>query len=187
MYIVYETTNLIDGKYYIGVHDNDKRKNYLGSGIWLKRAIKLHGKENFMRETLREFNNKQDAYDYERSIVSKSMIENRNCYNVAEGGMHGGLGMIDKQHTEETKRKISIANTGYKNGFYGKTHCIETRQKMSISHTGKPHRIYSYHINNEIFHTSEDAGNYFNVHPTTITNWCKSPNKPNCHMERITK
>ena len=59
-YIVYETTNLINGKYYIGVHRKNG-KNYLGSGKILIYAIKKYGRDNFMREILRKFDNKKDA------------------------------------------------------------------------------------------------------------------------------
>ncbi len=34
------------------------------------------------------------------------------------------------KHTEETKKKIGLAVTGVKNGFYGKKHTEETRLKM---------------------------------------------------------
>jgi hypothetical protein len=44
--IVYKTINLIDGKIYIG-QDLNNNPDYLGSGIYLKRAIKKHGRNNF--------------------------------------------------------------------------------------------------------------------------------------------
>ncbi len=43
-----------------------------------------------------------------------------------------------KEHTEEHKRKIGIAHTGIKNGFYGKKHSEETKKKMSLAKVGKP-------------------------------------------------
>lgn len=40
-YIIYETTNIINGKKYIGKHvSNTLEDNYLGSGIAVKNAIK---------------------------------------------------------------------------------------------------------------------------------------------------
>ena len=51
---IYKTTNLVNGKIYVGKHEfsKDKRLNssYLGSGVALKRAIIKYGKENFNRE-----------------------------------------------------------------------------------------------------------------------------------------
>jgi len=43
--IIYKTTNLINGKYYIG-KDKYNNPSYLGSGFILYQAIKKYGKEN---------------------------------------------------------------------------------------------------------------------------------------------
>ena len=41
-YLVYQTTNLINGKLYIGVHATDKLDDgYLGSGTVIKRPLRL--------------------------------------------------------------------------------------------------------------------------------------------------
>ena len=46
---IYITTNNLDGKKYIGQksYSMPNWKRYLGSGIYLKRAIKKYGRENF--------------------------------------------------------------------------------------------------------------------------------------------
>jgi hypothetical protein len=67
IYIVYKTTNLVNGKFYIGVHKQDFFlpiifDGYLGSGLMLKRAIKKYGEENFIRETLHIFYTAKEAY-----------------------------------------------------------------------------------------------------------------------------
>ena len=38
---------------------------------------------------------------------------------------------------ESTKRKISKANKGKKNGFYGKTHTKEVRERIRLSKLGR--------------------------------------------------
>ena len=67
-YIVYKTTCLVNGKYYIGKHQTDNPDifdGYLGNSVWVNRndklknpefpfhfAIKKYGVENFKRESL---------------------------------------------------------------------------------------------------------------------------------------
>lgn len=48
MYYVYRTTNLVNGKTYIGQHKSKDVMNdlYLGSGKLLKMSIEKYGKEN---------------------------------------------------------------------------------------------------------------------------------------------
>jgi hypothetical protein len=103
-YIIYKTTNTINGKYYIGVH-NDTKSNYLGSGKALLNAIKEHGRENFVRETLQVFATEEEAYAREANIVNETFVADRNTYNVGKGGK-GGPG---QPKSEEHKRKIAKA------------------------------------------------------------------------------
>lgn len=56
-YFLYKTTNLVNKKYYIGVHaGNVLDESYLGSGRLIKYAIKKYGRNNFKREILKTFN-----------------------------------------------------------------------------------------------------------------------------------
>ena len=58
-YLVYITTNLINGKFYIGVHEtHNLNDGYLGSGKILRNSVYYHGKENFKREILEFCDNK---------------------------------------------------------------------------------------------------------------------------------
>ena len=44
--IIYKTTKLINGKFYIG-QDSYNNPNYVGSGFILLKAIKKYGRHNF--------------------------------------------------------------------------------------------------------------------------------------------
>lgn len=127
---VYKTTNIINGKIYIGVHSTDKLDDgYLGSGYAIKDAIKKYGKENFYREIIKFFNTRSEAFDYEKQLVDESFIKLNDNYNLDLGGT--GCNMIKiKPFSEETLQKLREMNTGEKNHFYGKKHTDEARRKI---------------------------------------------------------
>jgi group I intron endonuclease len=129
-WIVYETRCLVSGKTYVGVHrqNEDGFDGYLGSGKALRRAIKKHGVENFVRRTLEEFSVEAEAYAREAEIVTEEFCKRRDTYNVKPGGF-GGSGMWGRTHTPETRAKMSEKMRGNKN-FLGRTHTPEAREKM---------------------------------------------------------
>lgn len=93
-YILYKTENLINGKFYYGVHaTNNLRDGYLGSGKILKKAILKYGKENFLRTDLEFFNSMEEAYSREGEVVTEELIKDPNCYNAKLGGLGGTKGL----------------------------------------------------------------------------------------------
>lgn len=86
-YIVYKTTNKINGKIYIGVHKTCSLNDpYLGSGTALKNAILLYGAENFSREIISTHNSYEEALFEESTIVTSQFIKRPDVYNLIEGG-----------------------------------------------------------------------------------------------------
>lgn len=101
-YTVYQTTNLINNKIYIGLHATDNiNDGYLGSGIFLKKAIKKYGYANFKKEILYVFDNKKDMITKEKEIVNEEFILRKDTYNMSKGGY--GLSTLSNE-----KRKIAI-------------------------------------------------------------------------------
>ncbi len=89
-YIIYKTTNLLTGKYYIGAHKaKELNDSYKGSGKVLKAAIKEHGSKNFVRETLEVCDNEHQMYLREAELVTLAVVADRNSYNIATGGKGG--------------------------------------------------------------------------------------------------
>jgi hypothetical protein len=115
---VYKTTNLINNKYYIGVHSTDDLDDgYFGSGKLLKRALKKYSKENFKREIIYFCESMDAALEKEKEIVNLEFVKCESNYNVAIGGSGGGLFGEDnpffgKRHSEETKEIIRAKNSG---------------------------------------------------------------------------
>jgi hypothetical protein len=123
-------------KKYIGFHSTNKLDDgYTGSGILLKRKIKKYGKDNFIREILKNvsLNNWQEK---EKFWIQKFNSIFPNGYNLSIGGDGGNLGeeIIQRaakkrkgfRHTEKSKLQIS-------NSEKGKTVSDETKIKMSNS------------------------------------------------------
>ena len=88
---IYLTTNLVNGKKYIGQRKIQKcgvdRDEYLGSGILLTRAIKKYGKENFKREILDFANNSDELNSKEVYYISLyDAVDRDDFYNIDCGG-----------------------------------------------------------------------------------------------------
>jgi hypothetical protein len=104
-YILYKTTNLVNGKYYIGV-TNGNDPFYKGSGVVLKEAMKQYGSENFKREIIATFKNELEAYAKEAEIVNKDFVNNRQTYNIKVGGKGGTGQQKSKKHKDNIRQSI---------------------------------------------------------------------------------
>lgn len=141
MYYIYRITNLINGKTYIGQHKYKKLNDkYMGSGVFLEKAKKKYGIENFKKDILvfgvvrKDFINllEKEYIKFYRSIGKAE-------YNIADGGT--GYDCANKWNghlqTEETRKKISEKMKGKRNPLYGKHHSKEACKKISEAHKGK--------------------------------------------------
>lgn len=156
-HFIYKTTNLLSGKYYIGMHStSDLDDGYLGSGNRLRLAVRKHGRENFKREILEFFESREELVKREEEIVNLNEIGKVECMNLKVGGDGGftleiqkmgakawlnkycgtieHLGWVTKGGKEKFK-KYGIPEN-FKPDWVGKTHSNETKQKMSESSKG---------------------------------------------------
>lgn len=145
---IYETTNLINGKKYIGQHKSDIfDKNYLGSGKYLKRAIDKYGLENFQCKIIQECNSREELDAQEVYYIKKlNAVESDEYYNIGRGGegwqrfsFPGELnGRFGKPIEEETKKKISEALMGNKPwNAENNERVMEYKEKLSKMYKGK--------------------------------------------------
>lgn len=111
--IVYQITNLINGKIYIGIHKtNNKDDGYMGSGKLIKRAIEKYGIENFSKTILFESSNYEECRIVERNLVDNEFCKRENTYNISIGGGGGNTwaGMSDIE-ISNYKKKLSEQNS----------------------------------------------------------------------------
>ena len=102
-YLVYKTTNLVNGKVYIGKHETDNLDDgYLGSGILIQRAIEKYGKENFKREILFECSTREEMNAKEAELVNEEFLKRDDIYNLKQGG-EGGFDFINKSGINNRK------------------------------------------------------------------------------------
>lgn len=89
-YYIYMTTNLINGKKYIGQHKGSTSDSYLGSGLGIMRAIDKYGKENFSKEVLCFCQSREEADAKEKEYIKLyDAVKSDQFYNSAEGGTGG--------------------------------------------------------------------------------------------------
>lgn len=132
--IIYKTTCLVNGKIYIGQTTCLNKKSYIGSGRSISLAIRKYGRENFIREVLKECYNQTELDEWEDLLIWEyNSIDKNVGYNIAKGSVLGAIGEMSHTKLPEVRTKMSEAAKG-------KIVSEETRAKMSASNKG---RIFS--------------------------------------------
>jgi len=110
--LIYQITNLVNGKIYIGRHSTNKiNDNYFGSGNEIKKAIKEHGRSNFKKEILFDFATVDEMIKKELELLTEDFVQREDNYNIFDNT--GGKGMLGKTHGDNFKKKLREANTGF--------------------------------------------------------------------------
>ncbi len=165
-HFLYKTTNLINNKYYYGMHSTYKLDDgYLGSGKILRYSIRKYGKENFNIEILEFYNSREELINGEIKLITELHINDILCMNLKNGGLGG---IIDEDHHRKMKegaskwmnrqweseewvikfkKQTSLNNTNqYQNGtrerryffdWNGKEHSEQTKSKIGESNSIK--------------------------------------------------
>lgn len=106
IHYVYRITNLENGKFYIGVHSTDDLEDgYMGSGERIRGAIKKHGIDNFTKDILKFFDNRESALSYEAELVTNTLLADPRCYNIALG--NGNFAEGNSGRPKGSKNKIT--------------------------------------------------------------------------------
>ena len=194
---VYKTTNLKNGKIYIGQKKSKYFiEDYFGSGNLIQQAVKKYGKSSFKVELLEYCKDKTTLDDKERYYIKLLNSQDLTIgYNLADGGQGGDLGEISRKHisdaikgtvrSEEQKRQIS--NT-LKNKHYhlsseqkrliseankNKIVSEETRLKMSLANKRRPKTSYKSGTKNKIAITNGLEVKYIDKYSPIPEGWYK--------------
>lgn len=131
---IYITTNLINGKRYIGQKKIDgKHRTYLGSGAYFVKAVKKYGRENFKRVIVDFADSPEELNQKEQNLISFFNAHNSDdYYNIELGGNKYPL----SEHTKELIKKNHADLSGDKSPCYGKRMSEETKRKVSEGRKG---------------------------------------------------
>lgn len=182
MYI-YKTTNLLNGKIYVGKRIYRKKDDtwYLGSGVYLNRAIKKHGRENFVKEIVEWCSDKRELCNKEIYWIKYFNSTNLKIgYNLSLGGDGGNAGkeayikignkLRGKKKSKEFGEKVSKAlknkpkskehNEKVKQSLMGRKRPQEVVDKMSKSIKEKYNSGWKSPVQIKIYQYNKKTGDY---------------------------
>lgn len=136
--IIYKTTNLINGKFYVG-KDAKNNPNYLGSGKALKHAINKYGKENFKKEILEVCSSLTELDEREKFWINELNALNEG-YNMTEGGTGG-----DTWTNNDLEAHWNVGKTPWNKG---KTNIYSEETRLKISDSKK--KVFQKHPEKKI-------------------------------------
>lgn len=114
-HFVYKITNLINQKYYIGVHStNNLDDGYMGSGTAIKNAIEKYGIENFKREIVEFVGSAEEKWLAEIKHVTLEVVRDENSYNMAPGGKNWIAAMKRENDLKFLEHQSRVGKLGAK-------------------------------------------------------------------------
>jgi len=116
MNYLYQITNLINNKIYVGIHKTDNiNDEYMGSGKIIKFAIEKYGIENFKKEILEFFDTYEDALIREKEIVTDEFLLREDVYNLRRGGVGGFdyINSVEELRITKNRKARQTTNSRY--------------------------------------------------------------------------
>lgn len=114
---VYEITNKVNGKKYIGKHSTELpflEDDYYGSGVLMLRALSKYGRRNFSRRVIGQYETEQEALDAEFEEIEKvNAYDNPQYYNLCQGGNEGMKSKHFSVYKYKGKRPLIIDVESY--------------------------------------------------------------------------
>lgn len=166
-HFTYKTTNLINNRYYLGMHSTNRIDDgYLGSGKRLYYELNKYGRDNFKFEILKQFDSREELVQAEIDLITEHDIKNPDCLNCKPGGSGGfsnenhrnkfveagKINLVNNKHTQQEslnktkktpqyrKNMSEALKKSYENragNFKGKKHSQNAIEKMKIKAIGR--------------------------------------------------
>jgi hypothetical protein len=159
MYILFKTTNMLNGREWWGVHATDDMffgtrdaiDPHIGDGMEISRDLRRQGRHTFHVEAIQAFADREEAYKHCKRHIDSASNKSYHTkpFNQALSDTHKGntyrLGAI---HTPESIERIRVVTTGENNPMYGKKHSPETLEKL-VEHRKKVRWVHNPKKNTE--------------------------------------
>lgn len=203
---VYVHINKINGKRYVGITSLNVNNRWRNGDGYKKqvfgRAIAKYGWDNFEHRILATSLTADDANELERALISEWETQNPLYgYNIVDGG-NGICGFKfteesrykmsvsaknrnicyanRKKHlpiSEETRKKMSINNTGSGNPNYGHKHTADALKKMSKVHSKRVALLGTNGETVKVFESAKLAAEYIGVEKSVVAKCCRGVNR----------
>lgn len=163
----------------VSPHD-DLWKEYFTSSTKVHALIDQFGKDSFITEVRKTFDNPQKAVDWELKVLKRcKVLEDNRWLNANIGGYiiptpasrakisafhkdkpkseehkqkiaHANRGKKKGPLSDETKAKISVAKSGSNNPMYGRPRTEELKQRQSEAMKGRPSPLKGRKFDDEL-------------------------------------
>jgi len=183
MWYLYSITNWINGKQYIGIATNVGRRwieHKCGHGSKLVyQAIQKYGIKNFAFDVLYE-GDESSIKQLEVILIEQLNAKAPHGYNLTGGG-EGSTGW---KPDVKTRRKMSQAHKGKRNGMYGRKHNEEAKERIRAAAKGRSNptraelnraykgsanpRARTVRVNGKIFPCLQDAAKALGIKAGTL-------------------
>lgn len=163
---IYITTNLINGKRYIGQRKfSDGWTTYLGSGKRFKKALKKYGRKNFVRSIVDIGYSREELNNKEIDLIKfLDAVNSRSFYNISEGGEIKGKGgenayWYNKKIPKEIIEKANLKR--YKPVYQFDLNCNFIKQYSSVTQAAKENNLSKQGISKSCNDCNKTCGGYF--------------------------
>lgn len=113
-------------------------QTYLGSGVYLKRAIKKYGRDNFYKIIIDEANTEEELREIEEYYIEMfNAVQNDNFYNLKDSSMGGNTWSTDEAEILARKQKLSSITSGKNNPMYGRAKTEKMINAVKLANSKK--------------------------------------------------